>query len=387
MPRQPAGSDMPLTWSDRGDDVRGPLDRATALREARGYALAFSTLATAIALTRFTWPFFSRTPFALLFAAVFIAARYATETSSLVAIVAAAFGAGLMVPTFAPPAFQEGALLTFVGVAFVVNRLMMARNHAESALRASEAQFRAAWDNSAFGAALLDARGVVERINPAMERTLGFASDAWRGVSFAHFIVVDEVKDARARFAAFMTGEAESYERETRFRRADGVTIWGRVTMSAVHAGGHARTGALMVVEDVSRRRSAEEHLRASEARYRALFDDVPVGLFQSSVDGRILMANRALLRMLGHQSTDDLREARITDLVATREGRDLLDDALRAGRNLRSLLVPLACRDSLLMVTLEMRAVRNVGGGIAHYDGTVVEAPKGSIAVPATGM
>src|SRR5579871_2400617 len=198
MTSKPVNSRMPLTWSDGADEVRRPLDRATLIRELRGYGIALGSVALAILSTRLTWPFFSRTPFALLFAATFIGARFATETSSLVAVVAGALGAQLMVPTFAPATFQEGALLTFVAVSFAANRMVMARNHAEAALRSSEAQFRAAWDNAAFGAALLDARGIVERINPAMERTLGFASDAWRGVSFAHFVIVDEVKDARA---------------------------------------------------------------------------------------------------------------------------------------------------------------------------------------------
>ena len=386
MTRKSAGSEMPLTWSDRGDDPRVPLDRATVLREARGYAIVLGSLAVAIALTRAAWPLFGRTPFALLFASVFLSARYATETSSLVGIVAAGFGAGLMVPAFAPPAFQESAIFTFVGVSFVVNRIMMGLNHTEAALHVSEAQFRAVWDNSAFGAALLDARGVVERINPALERTLGLTTDAWRGVSFADFIMVDEAKDARARFATFMAG-TESYDRETRFRRADGTTIWGRITMSAVHGADRALAGALMIVEDVSRHRSAEEHTRTAEARFRALFDDVPVALFQSAVDGRILTANRALLRMLGHQSSDALLDLRITDLVATREGQDLVNETLRGGRNLRSLVAPLACRDTLRMVAIEMRAVRNADGAVAHYDGTVVEAPKASIAVPATGV
>ena len=382
-----AGSQMPLTWSDRGDDTRRPLDRATALREARGYAITLISVAVAIAVTRFSWPLFSHTPFIVLFGAVFVGARFATELSSLVGIGAAAFGSAWIAPAGVPHDWGDQALMAFLGASFIMNRVVVSRNRAVDALETSEGQFRAAWDNSAFGAALLDERGMVERINPAMERTLGFASGSWRGVSFAHFVVVDEVKDARARFVAFMTGEAESYERETRFRRFDGTTIYGRVTMSKVHGAGGARVGALMVVEDVSRRRTAEEDLRASEARFRALFDEVPVGLFQSSVDGRIVMANRALLRMLGQQSIEGLRDMRITDLVATREGQTMLDETMRGGRNLRSLLVPLTCRDNLTMVTIEMRAVRNAGGAIAHYDGTVAEAPKGSVAVPATGM
>jgi PAS domain S-box-containing protein len=388
MSRKPAaGADMPLTWTDRDADRRPPLDRATLVREVRGYAIALGAVAVAIAATRFTWPLFNRTPFVLLFASAFIAARWTTETAGLAAIVAAAFGAGLVVPTIGPPALQEQALIAFVGISFTMNRIVVGRNRAESALRASEAQFRAAWDNSAFGAALLDARGMVERINPAMQRTLGYATGAWSGVSFAHFALPEEAKDQRARFAAFMSGEGDWYEREQRYRCADGSSIWCRVTMSAIRHGTAKPTGALMVIEDVTRRRLAEESQRASDARFRTLFDEVPIALFQSAPDGRIVMANRTMLRMLGHESLDAMRDVRLADVIATREGQIFVDEAMRAGRNVRGLLTPLVCREALLLVMIEMRAIRGGTGAVQHYDGTIVEAPKGSVAVAATGM
>jgi PAS domain S-box-containing protein len=349
--------------------------------------IAVGAVAAAILVTRLSWPLFSKTPFAPLFVAAFLTARFSTEIAGLVAIVIAAFGARLMVPAAGPSPFQEQTLMAFVGVCFVMNRVVAGRNRAEAALRSSEAQFRAAWENAVFGAALLDARGLVERINPAMERALGFASTAWSGVSFTHFALPEEAKEQRARFAAFMNGEGDWYEREQRFRRADGSLVWCRVTMSAIRHGDSKPDGALMVIEDVTRRRHAEEAFRASETRYRALVDDVPVGLVQIAPDGRILMANRALLRMLGRDSTEAIRDTRMVDLIATPEGQTALEQALRAGRNLQLLLAPLACRNALRMVTIDTRAVRGSSGAIEHYDATIVDAPKGSVAVPTTGM
>jgi two-component system sensor histidine kinase/response regulator len=47
----------------------------------------------------------------------------------------------------------------------------------------------------------------------------------------------------------------------------------------------------------------AEEALRKSEEEYRQLFEDVPTGLYRSAPDGRVVMANPALVRMLGYPS------------------------------------------------------------------------------------
>jgi two-component system sensor histidine kinase/response regulator len=49
--------------------------------------------------------------------------------------------------------------------------------------------------------------------------------------------------------------------------------------------------------------RRAEEALRKSEEEYRQLFEDVPTGLYRAAPDGRVVMANPALVRMLGYSS------------------------------------------------------------------------------------
>ena len=276
---------------------------------------------------------FSRTPLLPLFAATFFGARYGGETAALLAILAAAFGAGLAVPG-GSALVDEPAIILFVSGSLLVNRIVVGRNRAESALRRSEAQFRAAWDNSTFGAALLNRLGLVERINPAMERTLGYPSAAWSGVSFGYFSHPDDQAEERARFAAFMDGSDEWYHREQRYRRADGGTIWCRVTMSATHDGaGGRRTGALMVIEDVTRRRRAEDELRQWEARYRRLFAQVPVGLFQCGADGRLLSMNPALLALLGHPSVESVRGTTLADFIVERDARSAVQDALAAGR------------------------------------------------------
>src|SRR5262249_32601478 len=67
-------------------------------------------------------------------------------------------------------------------------------------------------------------------------------------------------------------------------------------------------------------------------------------GLVQIAPDGRILVANRALLRMLGRDSTEAIRDTRMVDLIATREGQTALEEALR-GRPQRAAAAPAAPR------------------------------------------
>ncbi len=54
-------------------------------------------------------------------------------------------------------------------------------------------------------------------------------------------------------------------------------------------------------------RRKVEESLRQSEANYRNLFMNAPIGIFQASPEGRLLTANPALASTLGYFSAEEL--------------------------------------------------------------------------------
>lgn len=58
-------------------------------------------------------------------------------------------------------------------------------------------------------------------------------------------------------------------------------------------------------VASAIRRKQAESALRASEERFRAIFENSTLGIFQSAFDGRLLMANQAYARMFGYPSPE----------------------------------------------------------------------------------
>lgn len=63
----------------------------------------------------------------------------------------------------------------------------------------------------------------------------------------------------------------------------------------------------LVQVYDITERKKIEEQLKENEEKYRTLFENAPVGIFHSSIDGRFLEANPALAKMLGYSSTEEL--------------------------------------------------------------------------------
>jgi two-component system, cell cycle sensor histidine kinase and response regulator CckA len=233
------------------------------------YALAVLTTGAAVLLTQSTWPFFAGAPFAPLFAAVAATTHFGSGSAGLLAVLLGVIGAPLAFPTVGPVPWTPYTLIGFVPVALIGSRIIAARNQAVAALRASEAQLRATWEHATLGAALLDRLGRVERVNPALERLLGYSGTTSVGTAFSTFSAPDEMEADRERFAGFLAGADDFYQRDQRYRRQDGTLFWGRVTVSVVRGAHGARTGALAVLEDVTAQRQAQADLQASEDRLR----------------------------------------------------------------------------------------------------------------------
>jgi PAS domain S-box-containing protein len=60
-------------------------------------------------------------------------------------------------------------------------------------------------------------------------------------------------------------------------------------------------------VRDITARKQAEAALKRSEERYRSIFENSPLGIFQSTLEGRFLRVNPALARILGYESPQDV--------------------------------------------------------------------------------
>jgi PAS domain S-box-containing protein len=65
---------------------------------------------------------------------------------------------------------------------------------------------------------------------------------------------------------------------------------------------------------EIVERKQVEEALRESEERFKGIFENTTIGLYRTTPDGRILMANPALARMLGYPSFDELAQRNLEE-------------------------------------------------------------------------
>ena len=117
------------------------------------------------------------------------------------------------------------------------------------------------------------------------------------------------------------------------------------------------------------RRRQAED----TEERLRGLFERVPVGIYRTTPEGRILDVNRALITMLGYPDRATLLAMNATDIYARVEDRQRWRSTIERDGVIRDMEVELRRHDgSVISARESARAVCAASGRVLHYEGTV---------------
>ncbi len=123
-------------------------------------------------------------------------------------------------------------------------------------------------------------------------------------------------------------------------------------------------------------RRRAEDALRASEAKFRGLFENVMEGVYQTSRDGRFLSVNPALVQMLGFASAEELYALEgAASLYWNPEERADFVRRIEADGEVRNAEYHLRRKDGRQLVVLESgRVVRDEHGKVVAYEGTLAD-------------
>lgn len=173
------------------------------------------------------------------------------------------------------PELNEKKELVQVVVTFVD---ITDRKRAEVALAESEKKFRLLYEEAPIPYQSLDEEGHFLEVNPTWLQLTGYSHDEVIGKNFADFLSPKSQDRLRETFPAFKRA-GEVYGVEHEMVRKDGsiidVSIDGRVSRS--EDGLFRRTHC--VFQDVTQRKKAEAALRESEQRYRAVIDNLHIGI------------------------------------------------------------------------------------------------------------
>lgn len=221
---------------------------------------------------------------------------------------------------------EEGAPLRLKGTAQDVTDLESSREQAalfEAALGGTD-------DVVAIGELGLDTatQPRVVWVNSALQRLVGRDRESLVG-SGSTLLEGTEIDPERQGEVIAALARGEASRTEIGVTRSDGARVWLELHVSPIVGRAGVVGHWVAVGRDTTERRIAEQRVRASEARYRHLFDDHPLPLWIYDLDSAsIVDVNRAASEAFGY-AREEFLAMRIFDLVPA-EHREELELARR---------------------------------------------------------
>jgi len=168
------------------------------------------------------------------------------------------------------------------------------RKHTEIALRASEQRFRTIIEKNADGVIIIDAHGMIQFVNPSAEQFWGEPAENLIGRAF---------------------GLPPNTEKtiELDIIRKDQTTRTANVRM--VQIPWEETTAYLASLHDFTNFKEIQDALRQSQARFKAIFDTLSVGIIVLDMQGNFIEWNLKWLALTGY-TTDEMLQFNYLDLV-----------------------------------------------------------------------
>ena len=267
---------------------------------------------------------------------------------------------------------EDGQVTGFQAVA----RDITERKRVEQALQESEERFRQLSSLTSEGI-MIHAGGVILDANQAFAELAGY-SKADNLIGKNGVEIISFTAESRQRIIdSLRTGSTETFEVE--LVRSDGSILSAETHGKEINYRG--RQASLVSMRDITERKRAEsqreaalEALRESEERFRTLYENSTIGIYRTTPDGSVHLANPALVRMLGYTSFADLatRDLEKSGFEPSYPRTRFIEMIEKDGE-VKGLESAWTRKDgAIIFIRENASAIRDAQGKTLYYDGTV---------------
>lgn len=190
------------------------------------------------------------------------------------------------------------------GWVLIIHTDISERVQAAGCLRASEERFATLFRQATAGLALADPQGRFVMVNDQFCRIVARDRDTLLRLTIQDVTHPDDIPENLARFQDCVT-EHRDFIMEKRYRRPDGSVVWVRNHVSPIRGGNGQTQGVLAASFDITAAKSAEESLRASEARLRLATEAANIGLWDWDLHSQRVYFSVEWKRQLGYEANE----------------------------------------------------------------------------------
>jgi PAS domain S-box-containing protein len=190
----------------------------------------------------------------------------------------------------------DGRPMRLVGVHIDITE----RKRAQAALEESEARYRALYHDNPSMYFTVDAAGIVLSVNEFGARQLGYTPAELAGQSVLKVIHEEDREAARQHLASCVKNPEAVSATELRKVHRDGSVVWVREAARAVSAG--QTTMLLLVCEEITDRKHAEDGLKRAERKLRDLLGALPAAIYVTDAVGHVTYCNQSAIDLWGRE-------------------------------------------------------------------------------------
>ncbi len=172
------------------------------------------------------------------------------------------------------------------------------RKQAEQALRESESNIQAIFDNSSDGFVLADTKGIIKAFNRKAKGRikLNTEQDVKVGTSMFDYIHTSRKGDYKDSMSKILAGEILHYDYA--YTRKNGETKWFHFTANPVYERDTV-TGISISSADITQRKNNEELLRKSESNFNAIIENTDAIIYSLDKDYNYITFNSGLKKSM----------------------------------------------------------------------------------------
>jgi PAS domain S-box-containing protein len=203
-------------------------------------------------------------------------------------------------------------LAASAAVAIEHAQMLVERQQAEKALRESEQRLGAIFNQAAVGMAQVGLDGKWLLVNQKLCDIVGYTSQELLQQTFPDITHPDDLSISLKYLQQMIAGEIQSYSLEKRYISKTSLPIWINLTASVVRNSSGEPQYFIIIVEDISVRKTTEEERQ----KLVSLIENSSDFISLASMTGEVLYVNEAGKQLVGIDNNDEVKTTLLLDYL-----------------------------------------------------------------------